>query len=279
MLGAATSGVTLFRGIGGSLGAAVFGTIFSSRLAGELRRLVQWPLAHQVASGGRLTGAQVARLPSAAALAYEHAYVHALSPVFLAASGVALLGFVLAWLLPERPLRESRRHQPGPRRRPCGAAIAGLPGRDRAGADARPAPEERAALRERLAERAGVELIAGRHVGARPDQEHGLARARHLADADGVPPERITQVTQELRGLGLLAREAAALESDGGGQGALTPTGRDHAERLLGARRELLVEALADDGAERDPQVLSLLRRLAVELCGEPPGVQGPVAA
>ncbi len=28
LLGAATSGVTLFRGIGGSLGAAVFGTIF-----------------------------------------------------------------------------------------------------------------------------------------------------------------------------------------------------------------------------------------------------------
>ncbi len=37
VLGAATSGVTLFRGIGGSLGAAVFGTIFSSRLASGLR--------------------------------------------------------------------------------------------------------------------------------------------------------------------------------------------------------------------------------------------------
>ena len=32
VLGAATSGVTLARGIGGSIGAAVFGTIFTSRL-------------------------------------------------------------------------------------------------------------------------------------------------------------------------------------------------------------------------------------------------------
>ena len=40
VLGAATSGVTLFRGIGGSLGAAVFGTIFSSRLASGLQGLL-----------------------------------------------------------------------------------------------------------------------------------------------------------------------------------------------------------------------------------------------
>ena len=47
--------------------------------------------------------------------------------------------------------------------------------------------------------------------------------------------------------------------------------GREHAERLLSARRELLVEALADDGADRRPEVLALLQRLARELCGEPP--------
>ena len=37
--------------------------------------------------------------------AYQHAYVHALRPVFLVASGVALVGFALSWLLEERPLR------------------------------------------------------------------------------------------------------------------------------------------------------------------------------
>ena len=37
MLGAATSGVTLARGIGGSLGTAVFGTIFSTQLTSHLK--------------------------------------------------------------------------------------------------------------------------------------------------------------------------------------------------------------------------------------------------
>src|SRR5207248_2572309 len=87
VLGAATSGVTMMRGVGGSLGTAVFGAIFTSRLASEL-------------SGGsaRLTGAQVARLPPAPRHAYEEAYVHALHPVFIVAAGVAAAGFALSWL-------------------------------------------------------------------------------------------------------------------------------------------------------------------------------------
>ena len=40
VLGAATSGVTLARGIGGSIGAAVFGTIFTTRLRSELHSAI-----------------------------------------------------------------------------------------------------------------------------------------------------------------------------------------------------------------------------------------------
>ena len=107
VLGAATSGVTMFRGLGGSLGAAVFGTIFSTRLQSELTHVLSGPLGRQVAAGGRLTGAQVARLPSLARASYQQAFVHALSPVFVAAAGVALVGFALSWVLQERPLRET----------------------------------------------------------------------------------------------------------------------------------------------------------------------------
>ncbi len=107
MLGSATSGVTMFRGIGGSVGAAVFGTIFSSRLTSELKGAFTGPLAHQISSGGRLTGTQVARLPPAVRTTYENAYVHSLRPVFLMAAGVAALGFALSWLMPERRLRET----------------------------------------------------------------------------------------------------------------------------------------------------------------------------
>ena len=105
VLGAATSGVTLARGIGGSIGAAVFGTIFSTHLRSELHNAIGGVLGAQVAGGARLTGAQVESLPARARLAYENAYVHALQPVFLVAAGVGAVGFLSSLRLRERPLR------------------------------------------------------------------------------------------------------------------------------------------------------------------------------
>jgi Mn-dependent DtxR family transcriptional regulator len=84
-----------------------------------------------------------------------------------------------------------------------------------------------------------------------------------MAEQDGVDPARISEVVNELR-----ARELVAGE-DGGGQ--LTAAGREQAERILAARRELLCEALADKEAERTPELAALLHRLARELSGEPP--------
>jgi hypothetical protein len=45
------------------------------------------------------------QLPPAVHTAYVSAFTDALHPVFLAASGAAVLAFLLAWLLPERPLK------------------------------------------------------------------------------------------------------------------------------------------------------------------------------
>src|SRR3954470_12765276 len=78
MLGVATSGSTLFRSIGGSLGTAILGAIFSGRLAAE------------VASGDT----QV------------HAFTDSLHVVFLVA-GVVVIAFALSWLIPEAPLRKT----------------------------------------------------------------------------------------------------------------------------------------------------------------------------
>ena len=77
-------------------------------------------------------------------------------------------------------------------------------------------------------------------------------------------------VVDELRTRGLLARGRRRPE--------LTPAGREHTERIVTARRELLTEALADDSAERDPELTPLLQRLARELCGEPPVRAAPLA-
>ena len=262
VLGAATSGVTLFRGIGGSLGAAVFGTIFSSRLASSLKGLLSGPVAHQIGAGGRLTGAQVAHLPPVARSAYEHAYVHALSPVFLAAGGVALLGFALSWLLPERPLRETAASSTGledslaaPRSPDSLAEI------ERALTCAI-SPEVRRRFRERVTARSGVDLTPGATWALVRISEHGASRARELADQDGVPPDRVAAVIEELRQRSLLA---------GDGSPELTAEGRTLAGRAVAARRELLDESLADPVAERDPGIDALLRRLATELAGDPP--------
>ncbi len=264
MLGAATSGVTLFRGMGGSVGAAVFGTIFSTRLASELRGLLTGPLAHQVAGGGRLTGAQVARLPAPVRSSYEHAYVHALTPVFVAAAGVALLGFALSWMLPERTLRKTAATSRGledglaaPRSADSLAEI------ERALART-VAPDQRQRFRELLASRADVELSPGATWALVRISEHGAVQARSLAERDGVDPARIAAVVDELRKRGLIGSD--------GGDPALTAEGRALADRAVAARRELLTEALDDDTAGRDPAVSDLLQRLASELCGEPPG-------
>jgi DNA-binding MarR family transcriptional regulator len=263
VLGAATSGVTLFRGMGGSVGAAVFGAIFTSQLTSELQGVLPGSLAHEVSSGGRLSSEQLAQLSTSTRSAYEHAYVHALSPVFIAAAGVALLGFALSWLLQERPLRETAATSTGlddslaaPRSPDSLAEI------ERALSRATTS-EQRQRFRERLAARAGIDLSPGATWALVRIDAHGFARARSLAEHDGVPPERIAAVLDELRRRGLVAGE------DGGP--TLTSAGHNLAGRALAARRELLTEALADPSADRAPAVNDLLRRLAQELTGDRP--------
>ena len=278
LLGAATSGVTMFRGIGGSIGTAVLGAIFTSRLTGQLKSTLHGPLGEQVSKGARLTGAQVARLPPVPRALYQHAYVHALRPAFFVAAAAAVLGFVLSLFLQERTLRGAPATSTGLEDGLAAPRSADSLAEVERSLTRVTTPGERMRFRERVAERAGLQLSPGATWALVRIREHGPERARSLATADGVPAERIAAVIQELRGLRLLADAAAEPGPNGRRQAGLTATGREHAERLLDARRELLAEALADDGAVRDPQVLALLRRLAVELCGEPPSVEEPAA-
>jgi predicted MarR family transcription regulator len=253
----------MLRGIGGSLGTAIFGTIFSTRLADQLRGNLHGSLGEEASRGVRLTGAQVARLPGHERGIYQHAYVHALSPVFIVAAGVVALGIALSLLIQQRPLRSAAATSTGledslaaPRSPDSLAEV------ERALSQVTTA-EQREAFRARLVERAHVDLSPGAVWALVRIDEHGFTRARALALEDGVPQERIEQVLAELSANGLMARNGEGLE--------LTPAGHEHTARLVQARRELLVEALADDSAERDSALTELLYRLARELCGEPP--------
>jgi hypothetical protein len=105
-LGTATSAATFFRSIGGSVGVAVFGTIFANRFAAALPS----PLRHTGNVSTHFTPAQLKALKHTAPDAYAqylHAFGHALHIVFLSAVPFAALGIVLALLLREVPLRRT----------------------------------------------------------------------------------------------------------------------------------------------------------------------------
>ncbi|MGU7778774.1 MDR family MFS transporter [Burkholderia sp. PU8-34] len=101
-MGVATSGVTLFRSIGGSLGVAAFGALFSnglqSRLASTLPAGTELPPS--------LGPATVRHLPDAVRDAYLHAFAGSLHVVYLSAATVIAIAFVLAWFVEDAPLRK-----------------------------------------------------------------------------------------------------------------------------------------------------------------------------
>ncbi|WP_233835214.1 MDR family MFS transporter [Paraburkholderia sp. ZP32-5] len=101
-MGVATSGVTLFRSIGGSIGVASFGAVFSNGLASRLERLIppDTELPHA------LGPAAIHQLPEALRNDYLHAFAGALHTVYLSAACVVVFAFALAWLLKDHPLRK-----------------------------------------------------------------------------------------------------------------------------------------------------------------------------
>ena len=108
-LGSATSGATFFRSIGGSFGVAIFGAVFSNRLATEIvaeLRGVRLPPGFNPAAA-QANPVLIHRLPAAVRGDVMHAYTLSLQTVFLAAVPVALVAFVLSWFLREVPLRQA----------------------------------------------------------------------------------------------------------------------------------------------------------------------------
>jgi EmrB/QacA subfamily drug resistance transporter len=98
-LGVATSSVNFFRSVGGSIGVAVFGALFTNRLAHELARTATGVSADSVRPD------TVAELAPGVRADVVGAFATALTDVFLVVVPVAVVGFVLTLLLREIPLR------------------------------------------------------------------------------------------------------------------------------------------------------------------------------
>jgi MFS family permease len=97
-LGAATAGNTLFRSVGGSIGTAALGALFVSRLTSSIGMASENGV-------GSIDLQSITKLPASVRGEYPRAFADAMDAVFLAAAVVALVGFALSWLLPEKPLR------------------------------------------------------------------------------------------------------------------------------------------------------------------------------
>ncbi|MFI8519648.1 MFS transporter [Streptomyces sp. NPDC085481] len=103
-LGTATSAHNYFRQIGGSVGAAIFGTLFAARLDDALAERLPRDGGAALPAAESITPQAVHALPPALRDAFVQAYADAMPRIFLYLVPVLVLGLVLAFFLKEKPL-------------------------------------------------------------------------------------------------------------------------------------------------------------------------------
>jgi hypothetical protein len=261
-LGVATSGATLFRSIGGSVGTAVLGSIFSNRLSHELATLLPAGAGRPVSGGAQANPAALERLPAPVHAAYITAFTNALSTVFVVAAGVAAFAFLLSWALEQRPLRDTVAAGSG-----VGESFAvpkhtdSLAEASRA-LSARVGREQRRRMVEQLVARAGVDLP--------PAAAWLIVRLHENPVADVEALCRSFDIPAGVGHAALIELESRGLVIDGTGVYEVTASGEAAAERLVAERQATLARMCEHWDPDMHPDLAGLLRRLARELAGEP---------
>ena len=105
-LGVATSATGFFRGLGQTAGSAVYSAILVGRLDHWLPRLV--PDGSLVNSAAlRDSPRQILEMPDAVRIGIVESFSRSLHVVFLAGIPACAIAFILAWRIPEYPLRSA----------------------------------------------------------------------------------------------------------------------------------------------------------------------------
>jgi EmrB/QacA subfamily drug resistance transporter len=266
-LGVATSGATLFRLVGGSLGTALLGSVFAARLSANLAKL--GGIGPEIAAhgAGGMSPAELAKLPAAARAAYTHAFGASLDSVFIMAAIIAVVGFVFALMLPEQPLRRTIAAKAADAGDEAGNAFA----QPRAGDSHEELLRGVAIFANRDVQRAHIARIVARagetlSPGAawllvRIDRDPAV-KLSALAAQFRIAPDRLREMQRELEGRGLIVQGGP----ERAGECRLTDAGCDTLERLVEARRAHLTELISEWPAEQRELVLLQLQRIAAGL-------------
>jgi EmrB/QacA subfamily drug resistance transporter len=297
-LGAATSGATFFRSIGGSFGTSVFGAIFSGVLAGDIAAALHGvPLPSGISASAGASPAVLQHLPAVIRDGYVAGFGQALHTVFLYATPLAALGFVLSLFLKEVPLRDTvravdRAHSTAPTAIPATRdsaqemerALMTLFGRER-----------RAETYRRLAEGADVQLsprstwLMYRVADNAPITRAGLAHLLGIADSE--LEQRLTELVNvgyvTVDGPAPAARQASdaepVLPASGNGTGAdasvaLTPAGEQAAAQLRAVREAGIDRLVTEWQPDQVPELRRLIGRVTTTLVATDPAPEHDAA-
>jgi EmrB/QacA subfamily drug resistance transporter len=259
-MGAATSGVTFFRTVGSTFGTAIFGTLFTNHstplLAAAYAEAGVDPNA--VASPAALH-----ELPESVIAPIVNAYSDSINFVFFWTVPIALLGFVVAWFLQERPLHDAARGRandmgegfaapdPSPSEERLARMVADLMRRER-----RTVYTEvyEAASGASALDRAGSWALRQVYMRQVAGAEATLPR---IAAAHRLPPQVLQPVFVQAIREGFLAVDAGHL--------SLTPRGRAEFELFVTAWKRWLDRHL-DDWNLADPQDREVFNRSVTHL-------------
>jgi EmrB/QacA subfamily drug resistance transporter len=265
-LGVATSGVTFFRTIGSSFGAAIFGSLFTNFLHSRIGPAL-------AASGAPPAAANspeaLHKLPHAMAAPIVAAYATSLTQVFMWAVPVALVGFTLSLFLREIPLREM-----------------GKNAADLGDGFAMPSTE----TSEEMMETAIGRLLRGepgmrlRSIALRPDcrldvaelwallrinrfqRVLGVARITDIGDQLGIPYEVLEPTFDRLVSRGYAQRDVDRLW--------VTPSGARQVDFVSGLIRDWIVDKLSRSPNFQGPadraSVAAALERVARRIVAQP---------
>ncbi|MEO8828029.1 MFS transporter [Lapillicoccus sp.] len=264
-LGTATSGTTFVRSIGSSVGVAVFGSVFAAQLSGQLTQGT--PSDATGACAGPALSASSTALATCSPVVqnwFLDAYAHSIHVIFLAAVPVGVIAFLLAWLIPEVPLRTAAD-------RPDASTAFAPP-------SSRSSIEE---LREMLWREVGRRdplrafgfLTSMSETGLSPGQAWMLSRVAKegrrtigvMVERSHSPEDVVRRVAGELAGDGLVV-----VGKDQDPTVMVTPRGREMAKQLIDEQRAALQSLIDQWPGSDEPEVHELVDDVARRVAQAP---------